>query len=536
MESVPKRWFVRPIVFGVLGLLLLAGFPSSAAAQRDATQVEPGVGCDRAMLSDAGLCSSTYPALAALRAADPALIYSSYLGGEGGDGFLDVTTDKDGDIYAAGYTGSQVPVTDPLNPGTTVPDPGTDAFVAKIDVETSEVVYVKIFGGSEIDFATALVVNAAEEVIVVGSTDSADFPVQNALFGSNQGSCPGEDSDCAIDGFFTKLDAAGEIQLSSYFGGSELDQFTDVALDSQERPVLSAVTTSPDLPLSERASQTSKLGPARSPDAYVASLSADMRTLRSGTYLGGGRGDSPSQLLVSKTGRVVVTGGTESRSFPGSARSEAGRGWQVFLTKLSPAGRILTSRVFGGSGYDFGIGVASTRRGLFVAGVTKSAELPGRRGPDSSLGGGSDGFVTRLRSRSLNILSSRYLGGRRGDLVVGIAATSRGNLVLTGQTGSPDFPIKSPIQPERGGPASCSSDSADCDDAFVTSIRPRSLRLNYSTYIGGSSYDAAFGIVTHGTAAHAVGTTDSSDFPLVRPSQSTLIGASDGVLVTIDTR
>src|SRR3989441_5704862 len=74
---------------------------------------------------------------------------------------------------------------------------------------------------------------------------------------------------------------------------------------------------------------------------------------------------------------------------------------------------------------------------------------------------------------------STYLGGNDDDWGRSIAVDAAGNVYVTGQTYSTDFPILSPFQPTAGGSY----------DTFVTKLDATGSTLLYSTYLGGSGGD-----------------------------------------------
>jgi hypothetical protein len=113
---------------------------------------------------------------------------------------------------------------------------------------------------------------------------------------------------------------------------------------------------------------------------------------------------------------------------------------------------------------------------------------------------------------------SSYLGGENNDEGKGIACYGSGHVYVTGQTNSPDFPVmhayKSVLSPSGG-------------DAFVTRINTTGSDIVYSTFIGGSLLDSGNGISVDGSGnAYITGDTDSQDFPLASPLQSTKGGVS----------
>ncbi len=121
---------------------------------------------------------------------------------------------------------------------------------------------------------------------------------------------------------------------------------------------------------------------------------------------------------------------------------------------------------------------------------------------------------------------SSYLGGLKDESGNAIAVDSAGAAYVVGQTLSsandnPPFPTSNPEQP------SCASCSAGAPDAFVTKISPDGTKLVYSTYLGGSSADAANAVAVDSVGnAYVAGTTYSTNFPTTAGAfQSTPIGA-----------
>jgi hypothetical protein len=104
------------------------------------------------------------------------------------------------------------------------------------------------------------------------------------------------------------------------------------------------------------------------------------------------------------------------------------------------------------------------------------------------------------------LLYSTYLGGSGTDYGFAIAVDGSGNAYVTGRTNSTNFPKMNPLQPIYGG--------GDWD-AFVAKINPTGSALVYSTYLGGSSFDASQGIaVDNAGNAYVTGSTGSTDFPV----------------------
>jgi hypothetical protein len=145
---------------------------------------------------------------------DP-LIYSTYLGGSGGDFGSGVAVDGSGNAYVVGFTES---LDFPITPGAfqTTLDGSNDIFVTKFNPAGSALVYSTYLGGSEVNDGLGIAVDNAGDAYVTGLTYSSDFPTTPGAF---QTTYAGDQ-----DGFITKLSPSGSALLySSYLGGSGLN-------------------------------------------------------------------------------------------------------------------------------------------------------------------------------------------------------------------------------------------------------------------------------------------------------------------------
>jgi hypothetical protein len=111
-----------------------------------------------------------------------ALIYSTYLGGTGGDAANGLAVDSAGDAYVVGQTGStDFPVTAGAFQTTTAG--GRTSFVAKLNAAGSGLVYATYLGGPgavsylSFDAAAAVAIDSAGNAYVAGTTYAPGFPV-----------------------------------------------------------------------------------------------------------------------------------------------------------------------------------------------------------------------------------------------------------------------------------------------------------------------------------------------------------------------
>lgn len=266
------------------------------------------------------------------------LLYSTYLGGTGGDVGYAIALDGAGNPYVAGYTTStDFPTQNALQSSLAG---GADAFIAEINPETSSLVFSTYLGGSGADVAYALALDAAGSIYVAGSSSSDDFPVTAGAFQTaNHGQG---------DAFIAKL-APGVTQLvySSLLGGSGSDQAKAIALDSSGDAFLTGFTQSSNFPLADALqrvlgiSGASSCGVTFCSDAFVSKFGPSGDLVYS-TFLGGNGADAGQAIAVDSTAAAYVTGSTASANFPviGGAPQSTYAGAtpssNAFVAKISP--------------------------------------------------------------------------------------------------------------------------------------------------------------------------------------------------------
>jgi len=437
---------------------------------------------------------------------DP-LIYSTYLGGTGGDFGYGIAVDSAGNAYVTGSTGS----TDfPVTPGA-FQTTGVGVFVTKFNPTGGALVYSTYLG--EGGWGYGIAVDSAGNAYVTGGA-VADFPITPGAF---QPTYAGGGSDA----FVTKLNPTGSaLVYSTYLGGSSSwDQGNGVAVDSVGNAYVTGYTESADFPITPGAFQPAYGGGDR--DTFATKLNPTGSALVYSTYLGGSGEDVGTGVAVDSAGNAYLTGYTGSTDFPttpGAFQTTHNGVWDAFVTELNPPGSALVySTYLGGSGYwNLGSGIAvDGASNAYVSGTTNSTDFPTTANVvQPAYGGNSDAFVSKLNPTGSALVYSTYLGGSGGDTSGGIAVDSQGNAYVTGNTYSTDFPTTTnAVQPANGGNS----------DAFVVKLNPTGSALLYSSYLGGCCSEYGFGIaVDSAQNVYVTGETDSPNFPTMNPFQPAL--------------
>ena len=146
------------------------------------------------------------------------------------------------------------------------------------------------------------------------------------------------------------------------------------------------------------------------------------------------------------TGQVYVTG-FSSGGVPGTsggAQPAPAGGYDAFASRLTAdLATLVQSTYIGGSGDDFGIALAidAASGDVFVAGTTRSTDLPGTAtGAQPAPGGGIDGFIARFSPSLTVVRQTTYYGGGADDRPTAIAIHPvSGELIGTGNTTSLDL-------------------------------------------------------------------------------------------------
>jgi len=395
------------------------------------------------------------------------------------------------------------------------PEGGVGFEVAPYDASRplviDPVVYSTYIGGSAYDIAFGLAVDRLGNAYVTGFTASVNFPTTRGAF--QQFGMPRPSAGYA---FVTKLNADGSaLVYSTFLAGSQGATGRAIAVDSVGNAYVAGFTESGDYPTTEGASDRSINGAG---DVFVTKLGPTGAALVYSTYLGGTNDEQPTGIALDPLGNCYIVGYTVSSTFPttpSSFQQIFNGDRDAFVTKLNATGSALVySTYLGGPsrGNDQARGIAVDGAGsAYVVGVTDSAAFPTTAGSfRRSLGGLTDGFVTRINTAGTGLVYSTYLGGGAEDEVAAVAVDAAGNAYVTGRTGSSDFPI-------TGGAANTTLRGTL--DGFIAKLNPAGSALAYSSYLGGSDLDIGTGLqVDFSGNVYVTGSTRSRDFPVTRGS------------------
>jgi hypothetical protein len=347
--------------------------------------------------------------------------------------------------------------------------------------------------------------------------------------------------------FVAKISPDGKVVYETYLGGSKQDKAHGIGVDKLGYVYITGETASDDFPLGGSGFQGII-------DAFVATLNLSFQ-LSSASYLGGSGWDLGDDIAVDEEGNAYVTGYTSSGNFPvlhAYQETYGGGGQDAFVAKFDSSGDKLYATYLGGTGFDYGHGIAIGINGsAWVTGETKSkADDEGQGGfptadpTQEELKGDRDAFVTQLSPGGTGLLFSTYLGGDGSEHGRGIGVYGRSfrdggwtqMIYVTGETSSKEengkegFPTELPFQSSHGG---------GTYDAFVTNYHDSSeiaLSVRISSYLGGEHNEWAGDIAAGKDEWECLvtGMTASGNFPTTEDAFSrNYSGGAGDAFVTV---
>jgi hypothetical protein len=456
--------------------------------------------------------------VAKLNAAGSAIVFSTYLGGNGVDISAGVAADSAFNVAVAGTTTStNFPTTPASAFQATAASAGAHGFVSELDPSGHSLVYSTYLSGNGTESVRGLALDSRNKIYVIGTTTSTNQPNATSSFPATLGAI--QVTSLGTSQFFvSKIDPAligfPSLPYSTYFGGGNPVNGTTlgggIAVDTNSNVYItggtnflhtgSATTDFPILNAYQGCLDTSPpvTPPTTTPncstsvtavDAFVAKINpaaAAGAQLLYSSYLGGLGDDVGYGIAVDSGFSAYVTGSTTSTDFTLPTGVTAFQGTNkgmtdAFLGKFGTpcTGTTCTTTTvpltyfsyLGGSQIDVGLAISvDNLQGARIAGWTTSTDFPVPNNPvQAAFKGQVDGFASRIDTTASSSLSlghyGTYLGGSGNDFATSVASDPQGNSYVAGETASTDFPTANPIQPALAGGSG--------SDAFLTKLGPK---------------------------------------------------------------
>ena len=293
-------------------------------------------------------------------------------------------------------------------------------------------------------------------------------------------------------------DQPSALQWGTYFGDINDENFSSMVLDSDGNPTIGGVTYSPAFPTTPGAFDTSHNGDS---DGYIAKFDQVDGTLIFSTLFGGSGEDVIETVTSDAQGNIYVFGTTESADFPttpGAFDTTYNGGRDLVLCKFDPSGStLLLSTYLGGAHedqvtYNNCIQVDSLGA-IYVTGNTQSPDFPVTAGAFQTIKSGPapgsniarDAFVAKFSPDGSALEYATFIGGSLRENCLSLAVNNAGEAFICGLVNSTNFPVTAgAYQTIHGGAV----------DGFAVKLNSTGTALLYSTFLGGSGLDQAWGI------------------------------------------
>ncbi|MEJ7645775.1 MAG: PKD domain-containing protein [Chryseolinea sp.] len=444
---------------------------------------------------------------------DPLLIFSTYSGSTADNWGSTATPGEHGTLYSAGVTnkvlGGNFPAT---NGAFQVAYGGVyDVAILKYDSAGSALLYASYLGGSRTESAHSLVVGSDEDLIILGTTSSIDFPTTAGAFDRtfNGGTRTGLVVDYVggSDIFVSRISKNGSaLKASTLIGGSANDGLNpiygpltknygdemrgDVITDANNNIYISTVTASADFPIVDGIDAVYNGGGT---DALIAKLSPDLSQIIWSTFLGGAGEDASHTIKFDKLGNLFVAGGTTSAAFPVTATAFQATlagdadGW---IANIDVNGTVIYNATFTGTNSFDQVYFLDLNEDdeVYVYGQT-TGNFPITAGVYSNANGGQ--FIQKFDHSLSTLVFSTVIGSGRGIPDISPTAflvNDCNNIYLSGWGGvvnSQSFYWQSNTIGMPVTPDAFQSTSGGSDFYFMVLTEDASQFL-YGTYLGGN--------------------------------------------------
>lgn len=434
---------------------------------------------------------------------DPKLIFSTYSGSKGDNFGFTATYDSRGNLYAGGITdGSfgQYPVSTGAYQtafgggiGQSPANLACDISISKYDSAGTQLLFATYLGGDEDEYPHSLVVDNTDQLIVMGTTYSSNFPVTRTAFDTTHNG----NTDIIV----SKFNSNGTALLgSTYIGGNSRDGLNsgntlrynyaddyrgDVFPDEDQNIYVASVTRSSNFPLKHPTDSV-----LEDYEGCVFELSADLSELLWSTFIGGSGPDAMYSIKIDYDSNIVVGGGTASPSlyttkdavFPNYNGSVDG-----FVTIFDQfSKKIRSASYFGTNSYDQIYFIEINHKGgVFVAGQTT-----GNIQPSPGVYGASNKgqFVAKLDTGLKKIEFQTSFGVRNNQIDIAPTAFLVDNCEHIYMSGWGSI-VRPDLNPGSTTGLEITSDAeqstTDGNDFYIIVLGKDANRLLYATYFGG---------------------------------------------------
>ena len=446
---------------------------------------------------------------------DPELVFSSFSGSTADNWGYSATYDNYGNLYAGGNVFA---IGYPTTTGAFQIKYGggdCDISISKFDSDGAFLQYSTYIGGAGVDIPHSMVVNENDELYILGTTGSDNFPTTSDAYqrafkgGTNYTLTSALHYRSGSDLVVVKLNSAGTALLgSTYLGGTGNDGLNvasnlkvnyadevrgEILVDNHSNVYVVSCTQSRNFPTTSKAFQRQFGGGNQ--DGCIFKMNNNLSNLVWGSYLGGNNDDAAYSVFLGVDNSIYVCGGTLSSNLPTTSnayqRTIASNGVDGFISRISNDGNtIINCTYLGFTGYDQTYLIKGDRQGFpYVFGQTNATGDKWIKNVSWYVYSGGQ-FLTKLSHELDKILWSTAFGTGRGgpdlspsalliDLCHNIYMSGWGSRNLNNFGGTSGLPVTQ----------DAFQHTTDNNDYYFICLDDNVSRLVYATYFGSPNAD-----------------------------------------------
>ncbi len=418
---------------------------------------------------------------------NPEIEWGSPIGGSSSDFLRDIIPTNDGGYIGVGETES--------NDGDVLPNApnGKDFWVVKFDA-AGTIVWQKVYGGSQQDYAYTVLQLKNGDYLVGGKSASSDGDINSTANGN-------------LDYWVIRLDNVGNIIWENLYGGSSEEVLYDMEITPEGNLIIAGASASND------GDVTNGHG---GDDYWIVKIDPDNGNLLWEKTFGGSLSEECNAIKLTEDGGYIALGWSNSTDGDVSSSNGVEDFWAL---KLDQNGNLEWEATYGGSQSDYGEDAVLTADGGYIfVGCSNSSDgnVPGNFGQ-------MDYLAIKVGANG-NVQWSKNYGGAQYDECRRIVTTCGGEFVLGGTSysnapnGSSDYWV---LRIDAAGNQIWEISAGYTNDERLSSIVPTS---DGGYILGGYSFSATNNFDFYPAKINAT--------PDLNMSCSSVFGSSDVVIAS----
>ena len=457
---------------------------------------------------------------------DPVLIFSTYSGSFSNNFGYSATFDSKGFLYSGSSAfGNSYPTT--IGAYNTNWNSGiVDIAISKFDTTGTFLIYSTYIGGNSDELPHSLIVNSFDELFILGTTSSPNFPTTTNAYDStfNGGSSNNLTNGLGVnftngaDIIVSHLSNDGtSLMGSTYIGGTNNDGLNstsataslntlrynyadeirgEIDIDENNNIYVVSCTQSTDFPIVGNVFQQTYGGGDL--DGCIIKLDNELENIIWSSFIGGENHDAAYSLALDNNQDIYISGGTSSTLFPVTPTvldtSFVGGRSDGFISHINKNGQqIINSSYFGSTSYDQSYFVELDRYdNVYLFGQTEILDSTFIHNANWFVYGGGQ-FVSKLSAELDSVIYSTVFGSGSGinisptaflvDLCNKIYLAGWGGSVnnLSTLSNNAGYTLGMPIT------TNAFQNTTDGSDFYIMVLEDDASSLVYGSYFGGSS-------------------------------------------------